>query len=95
MSDGPLKHCLLAVDLPQGPWLLPLALPPAATIADALRQAQIDAVAASTGIWGVRRELSAVPGDGDRIEVYRQLAADPRQRRRQQLRAARRGARSS
>jgi putative ubiquitin-RnfH superfamily antitoxin RatB of RatAB toxin-antitoxin module len=90
VPDGPLKHCLLAVDTPQGPRLLPLALPPAATIADALRQAQIDAADAATGIFGVRRELSAVPGDGDRIEVYRPLTADPRQRRRQQLRAARR-----
>ena len=31
-----------------------------------------------------------VPGDGDRIEIYRPLTADPRQRRRQNVRSARR-----
>ena len=90
MAERGLKRCLLAVDLPQGPLLLPLSLPMEATIAEALMQAQIDCDGATTGIWGVRCARSTVPRAGDRIEVYRPLTADPRQRRRQQVRAAQR-----
>jgi putative ubiquitin-RnfH superfamily antitoxin RatB of RatAB toxin-antitoxin module len=43
---------------------------------------------AAVGIWGQRCERAAVPREGDRIEVYRPLPADPRERRRQ--RAAKR-----
>lgn len=51
--------------------------------------AGIDWENAAAGVWGVRRERDAVPCDGDRIELYRPLLADPRQRRRQRVRAAR------
>lgn len=99
VSERPRKRCLVAADAPQGPWLCPVVLPVEATIAAALEQArrqtapndrpQLDWEGAAVGLWGVRRDRGAVPGDGDRIEVYRPLAADPRQRRRQQLRTAR------
>ena len=45
--------------------------------------------AGATGIWGLRCERSAVPRDGDRIELYRPLAADPRQQRRTRARNSR------
>ncbi|MBS0389077.1 MAG: RnfH family protein [Proteobacteria bacterium] len=52
----------------------------------AAASAAIDWAAAATGIWGERRERGAVPREGDRIELYRPLAADPRQQRRTRAR---------
>ena len=101
MPDGDHKLCLFALDDPQGPMLCALTLPADATIGTALLQARrqlqergidtgIDWDNAATGIWGVRCERDTVPRDGDRIEVYIPLAADPRERRRQRARTARR-----
>ena len=101
MAEEPEKRCLVAVDTTRGPLLFRVALPAAGTIEAALAQARnqigpeqtgapIDWDGAVTGIWGVRCERSAMPRDGDRIELYLPLAVDPRQRRRQRARAARR-----
>ena len=101
MTERGRKRCLLALDAAQGPIICEFSLPADATIGAALLQARrelqqqgmdtgIDWEGAATGVWGVRRERDAVPGDGDRIELYRSLAADPRHRRRQRARAARR-----
>jgi uncharacterized protein len=101
MPDSDHKLCLLALDDPQGPILCALALPAHATISAALLLARrqmhergldagIDWDGAPTGIWGVRCQRDTVPRDGDRIEVYLPLAADPRERRRQRARTARR-----
>ena len=90
----PEKRCLIAVDTAAQPVLLELTLPAGATIAEALVAArqqlgqqssasQVDWERAATGIWGVRCDRASVPRDGDRIELYRALPADPRQRRRQ------------
>lgn len=103
MPEARRKRCLVAIDAAGGPLLIQLELPGDATVADALAQAQAQARSAAqpseppgdiewdaavVGIWGERCERSAVPRDGDRIEVYRPLPADPRERRRR--RAARR-----
>ncbi|HVN98627.1 MAG TPA: RnfH family protein [Steroidobacteraceae bacterium] len=48
--------------------------------------AMIDWDGGATGIWGERRERTSVPRDGDRIELYRPLCADPRQQRRTRAR---------
>ena len=101
MPEDARKLCLLALDVPQGPILCQLSLPADATIAVALLQARhqlqekgidapIDWDRAATGVWGVQRDRSTVPSDGDRIELYLPLPADPRQRRRQRARATRR-----
>lgn len=86
----PDKRCLVAVDTAAEPLLVELRLPAAATIAVALAAARerlgepsVDWERGATGIWGVRCERATVPQDGDRIELYRPLPADPRQRRRQ------------
>ena len=47
---------------------------------------------ASVGIFGQVCARSTVPADGDRIEIYRPLAADPRERRRERVRTQRRAA---
>lgn len=101
MAPGVSKRCLVAIDAPRGPLLCSLTLPAEATVATALGEARrqlddgaldppIDWEGAAVGIWGRHCDRNAVPGDGDRIELYRALAADPRQRRRQRARNARR-----
>lgn len=78
-----------------------LELPDGATIGEALLAAerQLGAVAdwrgAATGIFGEAHPRDFVPADGDRIELYRALQIDPRERRRArvQAQAAQRGPR--
>lgn len=74
----------------------PVVLPAEATIADAIaaarRQAQDAGVpwdSAPVGIFGEARSRADLPLDGDRIELYRPLNGDPKERRRVQ--AVRRG----
>jgi hypothetical protein len=49
---------------------------------------------APVGIFGEPRERQDVPADGDRIEIYRPLLSDPRQRRREKVRRDRRAKQS-
>jgi putative ubiquitin-RnfH superfamily antitoxin RatB of RatAB toxin-antitoxin module len=90
MPEVPDKRCLVAVDVAGEPLLLQLKLPATANVAAALEaarqqlpEAAVDWEGAATGIWGIRCDRAAVPREGDRIELYRALPADPRQRRRQ------------
>ena len=84
------KRVLVAIDAGAGPLLIELELPVDATIADALCRARetlaaeggIDWEGGATGVWGERRERSFQPREGDRIELYRSLSADPRAQRR-------------
>jgi putative ubiquitin-RnfH superfamily antitoxin RatB of RatAB toxin-antitoxin module len=46
---------------------------------------------APVGIFGVSCNRQAIPGDGDRIEIYRPLPSDPRDRRRERVRRQRAG----
>jgi putative ubiquitin-RnfH superfamily antitoxin RatB of RatAB toxin-antitoxin module len=97
------KQVTVAYALPERQWLWVLELPVAATIADALvsARAQVGATAAvpwdlaPVAIFGELTTRSAIPRDGDRIELLRPLAVDPKESRRaraQRLRAARSGA---
>lgn len=94
------KRCLVAVDAPKGPLLCALILPAQATVAAALDAARlqldesgsgpaVDWKGWAVGIWGRRCGRSEVPKEGDRVELYRPLTADPRQRRRQRVRTGR------
>lgn len=51
---------------------------------------QIPWETAPLGIFGEPCDPQAVPGDGDRIEIYRPLQSDPKERRREQVRKDRR-----
>ena len=73
-------------------YLWPVELAQGATIGDALAAARLaanlDTVPwdeAPVGIFGELRERTDVPQEGDRIEIYRPLASDPRQRRRERV----------
>jgi len=86
------KRCLVAYATRERQYLWPVELAPEATIGDALAAARIaanlDSVPwedAPVGVFGELRERTDVPQEGDRIEIYRPLASDPRERRRERV----------
>jgi putative ubiquitin-RnfH superfamily antitoxin RatB of RatAB toxin-antitoxin module len=75
--------------LPGEQTVIPLALAPGACVQDALdaagifdRHPQLDARGCVVGIWGRVVDRSQALREGDRVEVYRPLQADPKQVRR-------------
>ena len=102
MSTAPDKGCTVAYATPERQFLWPLRLPASASIGDALAAARSAAGAAGApipwdaavvGIFGQVRRRSDGFADGDRIEIYRPLEHDPRERRRAQVARARRAGR--
>ncbi|MBV8784607.1 MAG: RnfH family protein [Gammaproteobacteria bacterium] len=98
------KRCSVAYAAAAGELLLELELPAAATVGEALAAARAQAGerpgglavpwdAAPVGIFGERTTRAAPCRDGDRIELYRELPADPRTRRRAQVARERGGRR--
>ncbi|MGB6488370.1 MAG: RnfH family protein [Steroidobacteraceae bacterium] len=88
MSD---KHCVVAYGDSARQYLWRVALPAEATIAEAIEAARRQAPdvdvpwdSAPVGIFGEVRSRADRPADGDRIELYRPLPEDPKQRRRVQ-----------
>jgi hypothetical protein len=68
---------------------LEVEVPAGSTVADALarsgiaaRHPEIGAVAHGVGIYGSRVAPDSLLADGDRIEIYRPLLADPKEGRR-------------
>jgi putative ubiquitin-RnfH superfamily antitoxin RatB of RatAB toxin-antitoxin module len=83
--------------LPAGATEIELALPSGASVAEALalsgiaaHHPEIDLAAMTVGVYGVRVALDTTLSDGDRVEIYRPLQADPKDLRRR--RAIRRSA---
>jgi len=83
--------------LPAGATEIQLALQTGASVAAALalsgiaaRHPEIDLAAMTVGVYGVRVALDTRLSDGDRVEIYRPLQADPKDLRRR--RAIRRSA---
>jgi putative ubiquitin-RnfH superfamily antitoxin RatB of RatAB toxin-antitoxin module len=75
--------------LPGAQTSIAVALRPGACVQDALdasgifaRHPQIDARGCVVGIWGRVAERSQPLREGDRVEIYRPLQADPKQVRR-------------
>lgn len=73
-----------------------VTLPPGATVAHAItasglltRFPEIDLSKQAVGIYGVRVRLTDLVASGDRVEIYRPLAADPKEMRRQRARKVR------
>lgn len=97
------KRCQVIYATREQQFVWTVELAEAATVADALSAARevstrvagsevrdIPWDSASVGIFGQVCARSSVPADGDRIEIYRPLAADPRERRRERVRTQRR-----
>jgi putative ubiquitin-RnfH superfamily antitoxin RatB of RatAB toxin-antitoxin module len=73
---------------PGGARVEDLTLPAGSTLADALAAAGL-AARDRVGIFGRLAGRSTVLADGDRIEIYRPLAHDPKEARRRRARRGR------
>ena len=83
-------HLTVAFAMPDQQVLKQVTVPAGATVQDAIQQSgflhgfpQIDIKRNSVGIYGVLAKLSDVVHEGDRVEIYRSLIADPKSIRRQ------------
>ncbi len=72
-----------------------LRLEPGATVRHAIDashllvlQPEIDIDEAGVGVWGERVALDHALRDGDRVEIYRALVADPKASRRERAKSA-------
>jgi uncharacterized protein len=88
LTDSPLQ-IEIAYAEPQRGIVKMLRLPPGSCIADALRLAAldpdfaaVDLATAPFGIFGRAARADQALQDGDRIEIYRPLAVDPKEARR-------------
>ena len=70
-------------------WIIPITVPLGTTIDLAIKQSGILEECAErsrenlhVGIFGMVKRLSDVLKDGDRVEIYRPLSADPKELRR-------------
>lgn len=89
-----MKHCTVVFATPQRQWLWQVVLRDEATVTDALALAraqgpgaEIPWDGADVGIFGELCDRTAVPRDGDRIEIYRPLKSDPKESRRARAQA--------
>jgi hypothetical protein len=99
MAAADTKRCVVAYATRDHQCLWTVDLPGSATIADALSIArglatsapeEVPWETAPVGVYGEIRDRQDVPADGDRIELYRPLQSDPRERRRERVRKDRR-----
>ena len=84
---------LVAAALPGAQEVIEVELAEGATVAEALalsglreRFPAIDFAAAQVGIWSRPCTRGTVLREGDRVEVYRELKADPKEMRRRRAR---------
>lgn len=89
MTHDGRKRCVVAYATRERQYLWAVDIPLDATIADAIEAARqladepdVPWDIAPVGIFGEARERSDLPAEGDRVELYRPLASDPRDRRR-------------
>lgn len=92
MTEGSRKRCVVAYATRERQYLWAVDVPVDATIADVIEAARqladepdVPWEIAPVGIFGEVRERSDCPLDGDRVEIYRPLPSDPRDRRRAQV----------
>ena len=83
----------VAVAIPERQEVVELRMEEGATVAEALERSGlqthfpgIDFAAAGVGIWSRPCARATVLRDGDRVEIYRELTADPKEMRRQRAR---------
>jgi uncharacterized protein len=99
VNDSSRKRCVVAYATPERQHLWAVDVPADATIADTIEAARqlveepdVPWETAPVGIFGEIRERSDRPADGDRVELYRPLTADPRDRRRERVQKQRKSA---
>ncbi|MCK8515778.1 RnfH family protein [Methylonatrum kenyense] len=86
----------VAYALPSRQTLLRIEVAPGTTVAAAIAQSaiqrhhpEIDLAKQAVGIFGEQVPLDRVLEQGDRVEIYRPLLADPKEHRRQRARRGR------
>ena len=96
MTESRCKRCVVAYATRERQHLWAVDVPPEATIAEVIEAARqladepdVPWESAPVGIYGELRQRTDRPADGDRIEIYRPLATDPRDRRRESVRRQR------
>ena len=95
MTESGCKRCMVAYATRERQYLWAVDIATDATIADAIEAARqladqpdLPWDTATVGIFGESRERTDLPQEGDRIEIYRPLASDPRDRRRERVQRA-------
>jgi uncharacterized protein len=88
IQDAPGIEVTVVLALPDRATEIAVRLPAGATVAEALersglaaRHPDVDVLRARVGIFGKLADRKAILADGDRVEVYRALIADPKERR--------------
>lgn len=91
-------HIEVAAALPQRQLVIALEVPACTTLAEAVARANMAerlpglvVDEARLGVFGRLRPPDSLLRDGDRVEIYRPLAADPKEVRRQLAELARSG----
>ena len=84
-------HVSVAVALPDRQEVIEVELPEGSRVADAVGVSRIlerypELRGAQTGIWSRRCSADTPLREGDRVELYRPLVADPKQMRRARVR---------
>lgn len=81
--------------LPERQKIMVIQVAPGSTVQDAIEQSgimqhfdDIDMTKNAVGIWNKTCKLSDQPRNGDRIEIYRPLVADPKEIRRRRAEKA-------
>ena len=89
MAESAIVRVQVCHALPSESFLVDLELPAGSTLLQAVqasgvqqRYPQIDLGAHKLGIFGKLRPADTVLRDGDRVEIYRPLQADPKETRR-------------
>ncbi len=89
MAETPTVQVQVCYALPQSAYLCDLTLPAGSTAGEAIRAsdvlqrfAEIDLSTAKIGIFGKLKTLDSIVLQGDRVEIYRPLRADPKESRR-------------
>jgi uncharacterized protein len=84
-AGGMAIEVTVVLALPDRATEIAVRLPAGATVSDALersglaeRHPEVDVARARVGIFGKLADRKARLGDGDRVEVYRALLADPK-----------------
>jgi hypothetical protein len=92
MTETDRKRCVVAYATRERQYLWAVDVAPDATIADAIEAARqladqpdVPWDTAPVGIFGEPRERTDRPDEGDRIEIYRPLSNDPRDKRRDRV----------
>jgi putative ubiquitin-RnfH superfamily antitoxin RatB of RatAB toxin-antitoxin module len=87
-ANGPRIKVTVVYALPDRATEIAVQLAVGATVGDAIegsglavRHREVDFTGSRVGIFGKRADRSSVLADGDRVEVYRSLVADPKEGR--------------